>query len=191
VRAQAAGVRWHRWERVAATVLVCGVIMHAGLALDRRPRVSLYRDRPLAAAAISDRNDRYLGDRRDTLDALEDHRPRPGDGVGDADAYMAAQATEDLRILESRWSPVAGLASRFSVTIANRGRAAAWLDIRYTTTFTGADGRVVATHEGVIKEIVQPGETREWPDIADGDFPQGATAAKFAITGAERVIPRR
>jgi hypothetical protein len=172
-------------------VIACGLVTHAGLAIDRWTRQALYVDRPLVAAAIAERNDRYLGDRRDTADAVEDHRPRPGDGVGDPDAYMAARATDDLQIVQSRWLPVAGLASRFSATVANRSRAAAWLDIRYTTTFTGADGRVVATHEGVIKQILQPGETREWPDIADGDFPEGATAATFAITGAERAIPKK
>ncbi len=188
--AQAAGLRWRRWDRVAAGVLACGVITHAGLALDRWPRQSLYVDRPLVAAAIADRNDRYLGDRRDTLDALEDHRPRALDPVEDPDAYLAAQPIADLRIARADWTPVAGLVSKFSVAITNRGRLAAWLDIRYLSSYTGADGRVITTREGVIKQILQPGETREWRDIADGDVPDGATAATLTITGAERAIPR-
>ena len=79
--------------------------------------------------------------------------------------------------------------SKFSVAITNRSTVAAWLDIRYTSSYAGADGRVVATHEGVIKQILQPGETREWRDLADGDLPDGATAATMTITGAERAIP--
>jgi hypothetical protein len=191
VGVEASGPRRRRWERVAAVVLGCGLILHTGLALDRWPRVSLYADRPLASAAILDKNDRYLGDRRDTLDALEDHRPRATDGVADPDAYLAARAADDLQIVRSAWSPVAGLASRFSLTIVNRSRVAAWLDTRYTSTFTDASGRVVATHDGVIKQILQPGETRAWPDVADGDRPEGAVAATIVITGAERVIPVR
>jgi hypothetical protein len=191
VSRERAGASWRRWERVAAVVLACGVITHAALAVDRWSRQSLYVDRALVAAAIADRNDRYLGDRRDTLDAVEDRRPRPADGVADPGAYLAANPTEDLRIVHSAWSPVAGLASRLSLTVANRSAVAAWLDIRYTATFTDAAGRVVATHEGVIKQILQPGETRDWPDVADGDLPEGATAAAMAITGAERVIPTK
>jgi hypothetical protein len=186
----ASGAKWRRWERVAAGVIACGIVTHVGLAIDRWTRVSLYADRPLVAAAISDRNDRYLGDRRDTIDAIQDHRPRPEDRVSDPDAYMAARPTDDLQIVRQTWAPVAGQASRFAVTIANRSRTTAWLDIRFTSTFTDAIGRVVATHDGVIKRILQPAAAQGF-DLADGDLPAGATTASLVISGAERAIPIR
>ena len=53
-----------RWRKLAAAVLVCGVLFHAGLALHNLPRVSLYVDRRAAQAAIDARDYRILGERR-------------------------------------------------------------------------------------------------------------------------------
>ena len=180
-----------RWDRVAFVVIVCGVVLHAGLAIDRRPRQSLYVDRALVAAAVSQPNDRYLGDRRDTLIRQLDRRPRPIDGVADIDAYLAAGAIDDVQIVRSAWEPVADRVSRFSLTVTNRGHAAAWLDIRYGTAYVAANGQLLAAREGVIKQILQPGQTRTWTDIIDDYVPEGATAATITIVGAEKVIPIR
>jgi len=147
------------------------------------------------AAAIDQRNDRFLGDRRDTLDAIEDHRPRAIDPVPDPAAYETARWADDLQVDRSVWAPVhvplADLVSVWSLAITNRSRAAAWLDIRFESVFAGADGRAIATHEGVIKQILEPGQTRAWPDLAGGIVPDGAVSATFRITGAEKAIPRR
>ncbi len=53
-----------RWRKVAAAVLVCGVVFHAGVALHNLPRVSLYADRGAAQAAVNARDYRILGERR-------------------------------------------------------------------------------------------------------------------------------
>ena len=53
-----------RWRKLAAAVLVCGVLFHAGLALHNLPRVSLYVDRRAAQTAIDARDYRILGERR-------------------------------------------------------------------------------------------------------------------------------
>ena len=53
-----------RWRRLAAAVLVCGVLFHAGLALHNLPRVSLYVDRRAAQTAVDARDYRILGERR-------------------------------------------------------------------------------------------------------------------------------
>jgi hypothetical protein len=193
--ARAPGWRRRVWEGTAASVLVCGVVLHAGLAIDRGPRQSLYVDRALVAAAIDHRNDRYLGDRRDTLDVVEDHRPRPADGLADPRAFMLTRPDEDLRLDEAVWRPVRvpflGTVSTYDVTVTNRSRAAAWLDLRYESVYADAPGRAIATHEGVIKQILQPGETRRWPDLAGNVVPDGAVSASFRLTGAERAIPKR
>lgn len=188
-RAASAGGRVPRLERVAAVVIVSAVVLPAGIAIDRWPRQSLYVDRLLVAAAIDAPNDRFLGDRRDTRIEPRDPRPRPFDAVADPAAYLAARAEDDLRVVASAWTPLAGRFSRFSLAVRHRGRDAAWLDLRFATSYLAADGRPLAAREGVIKQILQPGQTRDWTDIADGQVPDGAAAATITVTGAERVIP--
>jgi hypothetical protein len=180
-------------ERVAAMVLVSGVMMHAGLAIDRWPRESLYADRGVVEAAIGERNDRLLGDRRATLMTPADGQPRPVDVVKDAGAWTNAQAMDDLYVVSSVWQPVSiplvGQVSRFNISVANRGHAAAWLDLRFATAYLGARGELLTAREGVIKQLLQPGQTRTWPDIADGTVPEGAVTATLTIVGAEKCIP--
>jgi len=186
----ASGDRRRRWERLAAVVIVSNVIVHVGLAIDRRPRQSLYANRALAAAAIADRNDRYMGDRRDTIYEKENHRPRPTDPVTDPDAYLAASPTSDLEVQQVTWTPLRDYASGFTITIAHRGTLAAWCDLRYESTYYDDTGQVFETHEGVIKQIIQPGETRTW-EVPDGNRPDLVSSLKVKITTAERVIPRK
>ncbi len=188
-RAAAAGGRLRRLERVAVVVLVSTVVMHAGIAIDRWPTGSLYADRALVAAAIDARNDRWLGDRRGTLLEARETHPRPRDAVADREAFLAARATEDLHVATPAWTPIAGRISRFSLDLQHRGRHAAWLDVRYATTYMGADGQPIASREGVLKRILQPGQALRDIVIADGLVPDGAVDAVITVTGAERVIP--
>jgi hypothetical protein len=192
----AAGGRWRLrlsavWvERIAAVALVSGVVMHAGLAIDRAPRRSLYLDRPLVQAAISSHNDRFLGERRDSLTEKRDRRARPIDPVDDAAAYDRASANEDLIVVSATWAPaVMGRVSRFEVEIRNASATAAYLDIRYTTRYRDASGAELTTRQGVIKEILQPGVTRAWDDLTDGMVPAGAMNAALLLDGAEKCIP--
>jgi hypothetical protein len=53
-----------RWRKLAAAVLACGLLFHAGLALHNLPRVSLYVDRRAAQDALDARDYRILGERR-------------------------------------------------------------------------------------------------------------------------------
>jgi hypothetical protein len=159
------------------------------LALDRLPRQSLYVDQALVAAALDDRNDRYLGDRRDTATATRDRAPRSSDPV-DPDAYRSAGASSELQLISARWRPVAGRFSSFTVTVLNRSRVA-WVDIRFATKYLDSSGTPLATREVVVKQILQPGESRSWSDVADGRVPEGVAQGAIAIVGAEKVIPRR
>jgi hypothetical protein len=177
-------------ERVAAAALVSGVVMHAGLAIDRAPRRSLYLERPLVQAAISSRNDRFLGERRDSLIDLPDRLARPGDSLNDATAYNRASAGTDLVLAFADWAPtVMGRVSRFKVGIRNVGQGAAYLDIRYTVRYRNASGAELARRQGVIKEILQPGATRTRDDLTDGLVPTGATTATLLLDGAEKCLP--
>jgi hypothetical protein len=181
-----------RVERVAAVVLVSGVVMHAGLAIDRAPRQSLYLDRPLVQAAISDRNDRFLGDRRDSPFASQDHRARPIDPVTDPEAYERATARNDLVLEGAEWAPsVFGRVSRFRIAVRNASATAAYLDIRYTAQYRDGAGSTVATRQGVIKEILEPGATRTWDSLTDGFVPPRAAEASLSLDSAEKCIPAR
>ncbi|HEX5071328.1 MAG TPA: hypothetical protein VFV78_14020 [Vicinamibacterales bacterium] len=181
--------RWKRWDRVAAVVLVCGVLAHAGLAWDRWSQDSLYANRAVAAAAIDQRNDRLMGDRRDRMMEKEDYRPRPQDRVADADAFLSAKFNRDLQLGAVRWRRGLLGVSIFDVTIANRSEIAAWLDVQYETTYFGAQGQILATRGGVFKQILEPGDTRSWADHPDGFVPDGTTTATIGIMGAQRTIP--
>ncbi len=53
-----------RWRGLAAAVLACGLVFHAGLAAYNFPRVSLYVNRRAAQSAVEERNYHILGGRR-------------------------------------------------------------------------------------------------------------------------------
>ncbi len=193
---RAGGERWRLRvsavcvERIAAILLASGVVMHAGLAIDRAPRRSLYLDRPLVQAAIGAPNDRFLGERRDSLLETRDRRARPIDPVRDAAAYDRASAGDDLVLVSADWAPaVLGRVSRFAVEIRHVGATAAYLDIRYIARYRDSAGSEVATRRGVIKEILQPGSRRRWEELTDGMVPSGAASAVFSLDGAEKCIP--
>lgn len=176
--------------RSAAVVLAAGVVFHTGLALDRAPRRSLYSDRDVVQAAIAVPNDRFLGDRRDSVIEQQDPRPRPIDGVLDEGAFDRGRPDQDLTIIGAKWSPALfGRVSIFDVTILNQSRVTAYLDIRFAATYTGAAGQTVARREGVIKAILQPGSVRTWTGVTDGSVPAGAVAASLVVLNAEKSIP--
>jgi hypothetical protein len=189
VRAEARGGRLPGLERIAATVLAASVVMHAGIAIHRWPRLSLYVNRPLAAAAIENRNDRYLGDRRVTIAQVGDGEPRPIDAIADPIAFASADPLRELEVVRTDWIPFLDRFSSFTIAIRNRSAAAAWVDIRYGTSYLGSHGQLLTVRNGVIKHILQPGETRTFDRIADGAVPPGATSAAVTIVGAEKVIP--
>jgi hypothetical protein len=188
---------FHGWQqlagpklwRTAALVLGSGVAVHAGIMIWQGPRRSLYLDRPLVEAAVALPNDRLLGDRRDTAVDVVDHRPRPVDRV-DPESYANATMRDDLVLSSSDWTPAAhGIVSAFALTIENRGRSAAYLDVRFVTTYRDAAGREITRRDGVIKQILEPGDRRSWRDVTNGLVPAGAASATVALVSAEKAIP--
>jgi hypothetical protein len=175
------------FRRTAAAVLVVNVLFQAGFALAVAPDRSLYRDRALAARAIAAHEDRWLGERR-VAAALPAALafPAPSGPAG----FDQASAREDLHVEQARWSrSVFGRVSTFDLTIRNTGHSAAYVDLRYRATYTGADGREVATSDGLISEILQPGAVRRWPGLVDGLARRDAVSATLAILDADRVVP--
>jgi hypothetical protein len=52
------------WRRLAAALLLCGLVVHAGLMAGRAHTASLYRDRATVQRAITEKNYRIIGERR-------------------------------------------------------------------------------------------------------------------------------
>ena len=190
----------HCWTIVAAprlwrawTILIAAnIALHTGLAIARAPARSLYADRAIVQSAISVPNDRFLGDRRSSRVEMPDPAPRPIDAVADAEAYDRARPAADLDVASATWSAAAmGRVSVIDLAVRNRSRAAAYLDLRYVTTYTDVARQVIERREGVIKRIIQPGAVLMVPHLVDGMTPPGATGVRLEISGAEKCIPAR
>ena len=53
-----------RWQRFAGVFIACGIIFYIGLAVHRRPRISLYPERQIIESAIANKDYKILGERR-------------------------------------------------------------------------------------------------------------------------------
>jgi hypothetical protein len=58
-------LRRRGWQIFAAVVLVCGIVFHVVLALDRRAHDSMYTNRALVQRAIDERDHHLVGERRE------------------------------------------------------------------------------------------------------------------------------
>ncbi len=182
----------YRFRRAWAVLIAANIALHAGLALARMPSRSLYADRATVEAAIGAPNDRFLGDRRTSRVESPDPAPRSIDPVSDRDAYLRARPAEDLEVVSATWSTaVMGRVSVVDLTLRNRSRVAAYLDLRYVTTYRSGNQEVVDRREGIIKRIIQPGAVLAFPVLVDGMVPAGAAALTLEIAGAEKCIPIR
>jgi hypothetical protein len=111
-------------------------------------------------------------------------------GLADPPGFTQAVATDDLKVVQAAWSrAVFGRVSTFDVTIENRGRAAAYIDLQYHVTYFDGARRAIGERDGLIREIVQPGRAGRWPRLVDGLALPDAASATFELVGAERVIP--
>jgi hypothetical protein len=160
--------------RLAAAALVSGVLLHLGLAWARAPLRSLYRDRATVVAAIEQREDRLLGERR--YSSGESPPPPPGD------------PRADLRVVRSRQETAArGRVAVWHVRIRNDGQPA-YSDIRYVTRYWDTSGQPRGNGGGVLKEILQPGDVRLF-EFADGWSDVLRVRGEVEIVGADRLLP--
>ena len=176
-------VRWRRWT---AAAIVANALLHVGLAVARGPERSLYRRRWLVQQAIGDREDRLLGERRRSplLPAEPPASPRP---VHEA-ALGEANPRADLKVLETRWTRAGfGLVSCFEARMRNRNRGLAYVDLQYLSRYSATDGAPLGSGRGVVKDILQPGESRAYR-FADGLVRPGAEMGALEIVAAEPVL---
>ena len=169
------GHRW--WRRAAAVFLATGVLFQVGLVLARAPARSLYKNRRVVAEAIRHRNPEMLGHRRPFV---RDADP------GALGAVVPAPA--DLRILGSSWSRAVGGVALWTVTIRNEGTVA-YRDLCFTTVYRGASGEPQGAGEGMLAEVIQPGESRTVTGVNDGFVAPEAQSGQMAIARAQRLVP--
>jgi hypothetical protein len=168
----------HRsWRRAAAALLLTGVLFQAALVLARAPERSLYKNRRVVAEAIRHRNPEMLGHRRPFA---RDADPGAREAV--------VRVPVDLHVIGSSWSRAVGGVALWTVTIRNEG-AVAYRDLWFTTAYRGASGEPRGAGEGVLAEVIQPGELRTIAGVNDGFVAPEAQSGEMAIARAQRLVP--
>jgi hypothetical protein len=172
------------FRKVAAAVLVLGLVYHAGLAAARFKERSLYKNRRVVMAAL----------RRNVPEILSHRRPfardlGPAPPAERTPAFEAANEQGDLRITVEGWRRGAGGSSLFDLTIQHAGTAAAYRDLRYVTDYRSASGEPVRTGEGKVYEVIQPGQTLRLVAFNEGGVDARAARATFRLVGAEKLVP--
>ena len=165
-----------RWRRVAAAVLVVNIAFHAGLAWIQGPGQSLYSNRDVVAAAISERQPEIFGHRRPYAN---DAGPR---AISDP---SRPHGINDLRVVESTLRIATGGVAIWTVELINTNERVAFRSLIYRATYTGD---AVQRREDVIKDVLQPGETKRF-EIVDTIVTAPFQDATFEIVGAEGLLP--
>lgn len=165
-----------RWRRVAAVLLGVNIAFHAGLAWIQGPEQSLYTNRQVIAAAISERQPEIFGHRRPyAIDSgpravFDSTRPH---GVG------------DLKVVASTHRIAIGGAAIWTVTVVNTNPRIAFRSLIYRATYTGD---TVRRREDVINDVLQPGETKQF-EIVDTIGTAPIQDATVEIVNAEGLLP--
>jgi uncharacterized protein (UPF0333 family) len=77
-----------------------------------------------------------------------------------------------------------GTTAVWSVTIENRSTGYAYSNIKYETTYLGANNKALVVNQGVITNSIGPGEQVS-PEVRDVLYPAGTMQYKFKITDAK------
>jgi hypothetical protein len=168
-----------RWRRVAAVILGVNVAFHGALAWIQGPEHSLYTNREVVAAAIREKQPEIFGHRRPYAKAagpraLSDPA-RPHD-------------VKDLRIVEEvvRVGPASAVV--WTVAITNDNQRVAFRNLIYQATYAGGNGDIVQQRQDVIKDVLQPGETKQF-EVVDTIVSAPFQNATFELLNAEGLLP--
>ena len=89
---------------------------------------------------------------------------------------------KDLRVVSVKMDKdVTGNVAVWSVDLRNMSHTATYKDIKYQTTYLGADNNVIAQNTGVINISLDPGDeqTTEFRDLL---YPSGTALFRFNVT---------
>ena len=168
------------WRRVAAVVLGVNIAYHLGLALAKAPEGSLYMNRAVVAAALTERDPDVFAHRREYA----------MDAIPAVDANARRDPRDEVVLLTPAWSIGAGRAILWRVTVHNISSTRAYRDFLYYTNYRDASGRQVLSRHGYIVDVVQPGESRAI-EINDGAADVAFARATFEVVLAESLKPLR
>jgi hypothetical protein len=168
-----------RRRRVAAVVLGANIILHAALAWLQAPEHSLYRNRAVVAAAIREKQPEMFG-----------HRRPFAINAGPAALRDAARPydIEDVSVVQETVRVGLGRATVWNVTVANANPRVAFRNLIYLASYYDSEGVLLQRHEDVIKDVLQPGETKTFR-LADAIVRTPFHNATFEIAAAEALLP--
>jgi hypothetical protein len=167
-----------RWRTVAAIVLACSVVYHAGVVVGRAPERSLYKSRAVAAAAVLHKMPDMLGHRRG--DAKE--------GAPPPDVIVQAPALTEVRLASATWSRGTAGMLLWTMTLKNESPTNAYRDVYYHATYRDATGRLAGEYYNVVNEILQPGESVTLRGVNHG-FIAPFASAEIKLLRAEKLVP--
>jgi hypothetical protein len=76
-----------------------------------------------------------------------------------------------------------GTTSVWNVTIENKSAGYTYSNIKYETTYVGADGQVLMSNKGTLADTIAPGEQKNC-QANDPLYPSGTARYMMKITGA-------
>jgi hypothetical protein len=168
-----------RWRRVAAVALGANIAYHAGLAAAQGPNHSLYANREVIAEAI----------RRREPELFAHRRPYAIDG---GPAYLTDPSRpfhiRDIVIDEAGTRVAFGRAIVWQVAVRNTNPRVAFRNLIYIATYRGSGGEIVARHEDVITDVIQPGETERY-ELADTIVERPFMEARIEVVAGEAILP--
>jgi hypothetical protein len=97
---------------------------------------------------------------------------------------VAADPVRDLKVQRATMTKDRnGTTAVWLVTIENKSADYSYSNIKYETSYIGADDRAILTNQGTITKTIGPGE-QDNSQINDALYPAGTSWYKFKITGA-------
>jgi hypothetical protein len=81
-----------------------------------------------------------------------------------------------------------GTTAVWLVTIENKSPSYSYSNIKYETTYVGANNNAILINKGTIAETIHPGEPKN-SEINDALYPAGTVWFKFRVTGATPSAP--
>ena len=169
-----------RLRRVAGALLAVNIAYHASLAAAQLPLKSLYKNRAPVAAAVRLKQPEMFAHRRPF--AID------GGPASLTDPSRPYDPPHDISVLDATYRAGLGNYVQWSVRLRNDNARVALRDLLYYTTYRDAGGGVIEVRHELIKEILEPGDVRDY-DVNDGFVSARFSSAVFQIVSAEALLP--
>lgn len=166
-----------RWRAIAAAILAVNIAYHFGLALAEAPDRSIYKNRIVVAEAVA----------RPDPDVLAHRRGFAMDAVA-GDDQAVRNPGRDVVLADPVWSIHVIRAVLWNMTVRNESTSYAYRDLLYRTTYRDAQGRVLETRHGLVRDVFQPGEPKR-VEVNDGSVTVPFTSATIEVALAEALTP--